>query len=114
MRDGPQVEGRKLGQFQAGKLFGEDEKRDLIDYLAANPLAGDEIPGTGGVRKLRFAVPGRGKRGGARIVYYYLDERIPLYALLVYAKSNQADLTPNERRAVATLASALKATAKEA
>ena len=99
---------------QAGKLFGEDEKRDLIDYLAANPLAGDEIPGTGGVRKLPFAVPGRGKRGGARIVYYYLDERIPLYALLVYAKSDQTDLTPNERRAVVTLASALKATAKEA
>ena len=99
---------------QADKLFREEEKRELIDYLATNPLAGDEIPGTGGVRKLRFAASGRGKRGGARIVYYYLDERIPLYALLAYAKSDQADLTPDERRAVAALASALKATAKEA
>ena len=72
---------------QAEKLFREEEKRELIDYLAWNPLAGDEIPGTGGVRKLRFAASGRGKRGGARIVYYYLDERIPLYALLAYAKS---------------------------
>jgi len=60
---------------QAEKLFSEEEKRDLIDFLAENPLARDEIPGTGGVRKLRFATSGRGKRGGARIIYYYLDER---------------------------------------
>ena len=40
---------------QAAKLFSEDEKRELIDFLAEHPLAGDEIPGTGGVRKLRFA-----------------------------------------------------------
>lgn len=99
---------------QADKLFREEEKRELIDYLAMNPLAGDEIPGTGGVRKVRFAASGRGKRGGARIVYYYLDERIPLYALLAYAKSDQPDLTPDERRTVAALAAALKATAKEA
>lgn len=99
---------------QADKLFREEEKRELIDYLAMNPLAGDEIPGTGGVRKVRFAASGRGKRGGARIVYYYLDERIPLYALLAYAKSDQSDLTPDERRTVAALAAALKATAKEA
>ena len=99
---------------QAAKLFREDEKRELIDYLARNPLAGDEIPGTGGVRKLRFAMAGQGKRGGARIVYYYLDERLPLYALLAYAKAAQSDMTPTERRMVSALASALKATAKEA
>ena len=55
---------------QIDKLFSEDEKRELIDYLAENPLAGDEIPGTGGVRKVRFAASGRGKRGGARVIYY--------------------------------------------
>jgi hypothetical protein len=49
---------------QTEKLFTEDEKRELIDFLAENPLAGDEIPGTGGVRKVRFAASGRGKRGG--------------------------------------------------
>ena len=98
---------------QADKLFREEERRELINYLARNPLAGDEIPGTGGVRKLRFAMAGRGKRGGARIVYYYLNERLPLYALLAYAKADQPDLSPSERRAVSALASALKATAKE-
>jgi hypothetical protein len=73
-------------------------------------LAGDEIPGTGGVRKIRFAASGRGKRGGARIIYY---ETIPLYALLAYAKSDQVDMTPDEKRTVSALAAAIKATRKE-
>lgn len=94
---------------QADKLFSEAEKRELIDYLAENPEAGEEIPGTGGVRKVRVALEGRGKRGGARVIYYYLDEAMPLYALLVYAKNAQADMTPDERRAVAGLAAGLKA-----
>ena len=98
---------------QTEKLFSEDEKRELIDFLAENPLAGDEIPGTGGVRKVRFAASGRGKRGGARVIYYYLDETIPLYALLAYAKNAQADMTPDEKRTVAALAAALNATRKE-
>lgn len=94
---------------QAEKLFSEDEKRELIDFLAENPLAGDEIPGTGGVRKVRFAASGRGKRGGARIIYYYLDETMPLYALLAYAKNAKNDMTPEEKRAVSALVAALKA-----
>ena len=61
---------------QADKLFSEDEKRAVIDFLAENPLAGDEVPGTGGVRKLRFGASGRGKRGGARVIYYFLGNYI--------------------------------------
>jgi mRNA-degrading endonuclease RelE of RelBE toxin-antitoxin system len=95
---------------QADKLFDEDEKRELIDFLAANPLAGDEIPGTGGVRKVRFAASGRGKRGGARVIYYYLDGTMPLYALLAYAKNAKDDMSPDEKR---TVAAALKAVWKE-
>ena len=98
---------------QADKLFSQDEKRELIDFLAKNPLAGDKIPGTGGVRKLRFSTSGRGKRGGARVIYYYLDEAMPVYALLAYTKATKTDLTPNERRVVSALAAALKATRKE-
>jgi len=81
--------------------------------LAANPAAGDEIPGTGGVRKIRFAASGRGKRGGARVIYYYLDETIPIYALLVYAKNVKTDMTPDEKRVVAALATELKKAWKE-
>ena len=98
---------------QTEKLFSEAEKRELIDFLAENPLAGDEIPGTGGVRKVRFAASGRGKRGGARVIYYFLDETMPLYALLAYAKNAQENLTPDEKRAVSALVLALKATRKE-
>ncbi|KAB2730808.1 type II toxin-antitoxin system RelE/ParE family toxin [Brucella anthropi] len=98
---------------QTEKLFGEDEKNELIDFLAENPLAGDEIPGTGGVRKVRFAASGRGKRGGARVIYYYLDETMPLYALLAYVKNAKDDMTPEEKRTVAALATALKTAWKE-
>lgn len=59
---------------QTEKLFSEDEKRELIDFLAENPLAGDEIPGTGGVRKVRFAASGKGKRGGARVIYSHISQ----------------------------------------
>ena len=52
---------------QADKLFDQDERRELIRLLATNPMEEDEIPGTGGVRKARFAVSGRGKRGGDKI-----------------------------------------------
>ena len=93
---------------QADKLFSEEEKRDLIDYLAENPLAGDEIPGTGGVRKVRFGALGRGKRGGARVVYFHGGQRMPIYALLAYSKSDKTDLSPGERRAVAALVKAIK------
>ena len=98
---------------QADKIFSQDERRELIEFLARNPLAGDEIPGTGGVRKLRFAASGRGKRGGARVIYYYADEAMPIYALLAYAKARKVDLTPNERRAVSALAAAIKAARTE-
>ena len=93
---------------QADKLFTEEERRALIEHLAGNPLAGEEIPGTGGVRKLRFAASGRGKRGGARVIYFYDGEDIPIYALLAYAKSARTDLNPAQRRAVAGVAAAIK------
>ena len=78
---------------QADALFDEVEKQALITFLSQNPLAGDLISGTGGVRKVRFGTSGRGKRGGARVIYYYYDETLPLYALLVYPKNAKADLT---------------------
>lgn len=98
---------------QANRLFSDSERKELIDCLATHPLAGDEIPGTGGVRKLRFAASGRGKRGGARGVYFYGGEDMPVYALLAYAKSARTDLSPSERRTVRTVAAAIKRAGKE-
>lgn len=59
----------------------DEERSLLVDYLAYNPAAGDLIPGAGGVRKLRWGLEGRGKRGGARVVYFYHSEAMPLFAL---------------------------------
>lgn len=78
-------------------LFDEDERTLLISYLAAHPLAGDLIAGTGGVRKLRWAMAGRGKRGGARVIYYVHSERLPVFLLTAYAKNVRADLSAKER-----------------
>ena len=97
---------------QADKLFDETERQELIELLAKSPRAGVVIPGTGGVRKLRFGASGRGPRGGARVIYY-MGEYMPVYALLAYAKAARADMTFKERRSVASLAAALKATHEE-
>jgi mRNA-degrading endonuclease RelE of RelBE toxin-antitoxin system len=93
---------------RAEKLFAAEEREALIAYVARNPSAGMEIPGTGGVRKLRFGTGSRGKRGGARVIYYVYDDTAPIYLLLAYGKNERADLTPDEKRRVAALAAALK------
>ncbi|MGB8840396.1 MAG: type II toxin-antitoxin system RelE/ParE family toxin [Aliidongia sp.] len=79
------------------RIMDEDERGLLVDYLARNPLAGDLVQGTGGVRKLRWALDGRGKSGGARVIYYYHSEAMPLFALTAYAKNERADLSQADR-----------------
>jgi hypothetical protein len=68
----------------------------LVDYLAYNPSAGDVFQGTGGVRKLRWALAGRGKSGGARVVYFYHDAGMPIFALTAYAKNDRSDLSQQD------------------
>ena len=65
--------------------------------LAANPEAGDVMPETGGVRKLRWRAQGLGKRGGVRAIHYYHSDEIPLFLLNVFAKNEKANLTKAER-----------------
>lgn len=93
----------------AEKIWSEDERAELIDYVAHNPEAGDVIAGTGGVRKLRWARSGSGKRGGARVVYFYYRPDCPLYLLLAYAKAQATDLSADEKKAVAAFAAVIKA-----
>jgi hypothetical protein len=95
----------------AAKIWSEEERAELIDYIAHNPEAGSVIPGTGGVRKLRWGAAGSGKRGGARVVYFYYRSDTPLYLLLAYAKAQASDLTADEKKAVSALATAFKAAA---
>lgn len=68
---------------QVGTSITISEQEALMDFLARTPEAGDEIPETGGIRKLRWAGKGKGKRGGLRIVYYFYNESAPLFLLTV-------------------------------
>lgn len=81
----------------ARKLMSDQERMLLVDYLAYNPTAGDLIRGTGGIRKLRWGLEGRGKRGGARVIYFHHDAGMPLFALTAYAKNERADLSQEDR-----------------
>lgn len=78
-------------------LWDEEERAALVEYLAYNPMAGEVIKGTGGVRKLRWRLEGRGKRGGARVIYFYHSSGLPLFALTAYAKNERADLSQADR-----------------
>lgn len=75
----------------------DDERALLVDYLAHNPMAGDLVQGTGGIRKVRWALDGRGKRGGARVIYLYHGADMPLFALAAYAKNERADLNQQDK-----------------
>lgn len=96
----------------AEAIWNEDGLDSLKAYLAINPTAGDEIQGTGGLRKLRWSRTGQGKRGGARVIYYFYDQSAPLYLLWAYAKGQQADLSPTEKAVLTKAAEALKTALK--
>jgi hypothetical protein len=75
----------------------DDERRRVVDFIAAHPDAGHEIPGTGGARKVRFAGKGKGKSGGYRVITFFSGEDIPVFLLNVFAKNEKTDLSPRER-----------------
>jgi hypothetical protein len=83
---------------EATELIGEDGIDALAFYLIDHPDAGDVIPGSGGVRKLRWAAKGKGKRGGARIIYLYIVIAARVYLIRCYAKNVKTDLTADEKR----------------
>ena len=81
-------------------VLSEDEHDDLILYVALHPEAGDVIPETGGLRKLRWTAKGKGKRGGSRVIYYFHDIHVPLFLMAIFAKNVQTDLSTRQRKAL--------------
>jgi hypothetical protein len=78
------------------ELLPDDSYRLLQDDITKNPQAGDLIPAGGGIRKLRFALPGMGKRGGARLIYYWQTSKHKTYMLLAYTKAKKENLEPEQ------------------
>jgi hypothetical protein len=83
-----------------GDLLEDDEYRALQLELVQRPTAGSVIPGAGGLRKLRWAMAGRGKRGGARVIYFWHPESARILMLFVYSKNEREDLTAAQRQAL--------------
>jgi hypothetical protein len=89
-------------------LLGADGTEEFVDFIAANPLAGDIVASTGGVRKVRWGRPGGGKRGGARVLYYYYDDNNPIGLLTIYGKGDKDSLTNEEKAEFRKLTAAIK------
>jgi mRNA-degrading endonuclease RelE of RelBE toxin-antitoxin system len=85
----------------AERLFSPVERMAIVDRLASDPTCGVVVPGGGGIRKARFGFGGRGKSGGARIIYLFSGESLPVFLLAVFAKNEKANLPPAERNALA-------------
>ena len=79
----------------------------IVDIVSADPQCGIVVPGTGGLRKLRVAASGRGKRGGARVIYLFGGDRVPVFLLAAFAKNEKSDLSPAERHKLARMTAEL-------
>ncbi len=79
-------------------LIPDDEYRKIQLALVLRPVAGKIIPGSGGLRKIRWRSSGSGKRGGLRLIYFWDVQEDRIYMLLIYKKSKQEDLTPRQLR----------------
>ncbi len=93
---------------KAGNLMTGAERTALIDLVASYPEAGDVIPRTGGVRKLRVPAKGRGKSGGYRVIYYFYNENNPILLFTVYGKNEKSDLTRKEENELYKIVQAIK------
>ena len=87
-------------QKQAEKLLTQDERLTFIDWIAANPLTGDVIPGADGARKVRWGRGGIGKSGGARVIFFNLTELGVVLLVAIYAKTERANMRASEIKKV--------------
>lgn len=84
----------------AAQVWCDAEREDFIAWIAENPDAGDVIPGSGGLRKVRWSRAGIGKRGGARVIYFTRNARGELVLVLVYAKAKFDSISASVLKAI--------------
>ena len=91
----------------AKRFMDDEERQEIVAFLAQNPNAGDLLQGTGGIRKVRFARDGGGKSGGYRVIYFFHSQDLPLFALNIFAKNEKVNISPAERNALKELSALL-------
>ncbi|MCH7771264.1 MAG: type II toxin-antitoxin system RelE/ParE family toxin [Bacteroidetes bacterium] len=84
-------------------LMAEEDYRNLQNELILFPDKGKIIRGSGGLRKIRWSIPGRGKSGGVRVIYYLVIERETILMLFIFGKNEQANLTQKQLNKLKTL-----------
>ena len=84
----------------AKTIWTESERGEFCAFIAANPLAGDVIPNSGGCRKVRFARSGMGKRGGVRVIYFNQLANGTIYLLVIYAKAVRGNIPAHLLKAI--------------
>ena len=90
----------------------DEVRRQVVDAIARDPELGTIMEGTGGFRKFRLAKPGRGKRGGFRVVSYHHSEGLPVFLITVFGKNEKDNLTKAERNALHGMSTVLAANYK--
>ena len=98
----------KLFEKLREKYIEDESYRQLQNFLLEQPLSGDIIQGTGGLRKLRWSANGKGKRGGIRTIYLYITEKSHIHLLTLYAKNEVSDLTTQEKKILKGIVEELK------
>jgi len=98
----------KIFTQQITNLMSDSEYRILQNELLADPKAGNVIEHSGGLRKIRFGIKGRGKRGGIRLIYFYHEVKVRIYLLLSYSKNEKDDLSAKELEILRNIARGLK------
>jgi hypothetical protein len=89
---------------RADEFLSAAEQDAVVDLIAYEPTCGDLIPGTGGLRKVRIGRGDSGKRGGARVIYYFYNPDFPVFIMALYAKNEKADLSAREKKEFAAYA----------
>ncbi len=92
---------------QAKRLMSDAEQDAVTNAIALDPTGGVIVKGTGGLRKMRILLSGRGKRGGGRVVYWFHSPDVPIMLLLVFAKNEADDMSMAQRKHLAALADTL-------
>lgn len=87
----------------AARLLSDEDVRLLENFLIENPKIGRVMEGTGGLRKMRWAKKGAGKRSGVRVVYFWAERRSVLYFFDIYDKNEKVDLSPSDKKRLVNL-----------